>query len=97
GAPQPYSVLLRKLSKCDVDVIQDFDVIAEKADRLDEHAPMSLRFQRQDRLFHRGSDPGTSRQTLTLKREGPGFTSEPRLLCYELGCVMRLVPVGIAF
>ena len=61
------------LGEGDVDVIEDLDVIREKADGLEDDCGVSFGGDGGEGVFHGGADPGATGDALALEGEEPFF------------------------
>src|ERR1017187_3675148 len=59
------------LSERDVDVVEDLDVVAEKADGLQDDSGVAFVANRLQRVLNRGADPRASGDSLALEGEEP--------------------------
>ncbi len=57
----------------DVDVVENFDVVAEEADGLEDDRGMAFGANGGESVFHGGADPGAPGDALALKGEEPFF------------------------
>src|SRR6185437_6942738 len=69
GAPQAHPQLCRKFTENNVDVVQNFNVIAEKTDGLNQYTTVALCFELSNGVLNRRTKPRTSRHSLALKRK----------------------------
>jgi hypothetical protein len=61
------------LGEGDVDVVEDFDVVREKADGLEDDCGVAFGGDGGEGVFHGGADPGAPGDTLALEGEEPFF------------------------
>ena len=59
-----------------VDVVEDFNVVAEEADRLHDYACVAFVFDGFEGVFYSGADPGAAADALALEGEEPVFFGE---------------------
>src|SRR5580704_10449405 len=73
GAGQAHAQFLGELLEADINVVEHFDVIAQKTDGLDEDGIVAVLFEAENLVFDRRAEPWASGHTLTLECEGPVF------------------------
>ena len=83
--------------ECDVDVVKHFDVIAKKADGLNEHRTMACRLQFKNGLLYGWPEPCSARHALALKGKLPIRAVKTGCAGNQLCGVFGLIFVGIAF
>src|SRR5262249_9020057 len=79
GSPQLHSLIGGKLFESDVDIIEHFDVIADKANGLNHHSFVTLALQRRDFVFYCWTNPWPARHPLTLEGEAPSSLGDSEL------------------
>src|SRR5215470_15027393 len=97
GTPETHPFLLRIVPKTSINIVENFHVIAEEPDWLNEHSYMTLRFQILNCVFHRRSKPGSAGHSLALESEGPVVCRKTGGLCDQVCGLTGLGLVGIAF
>jgi hypothetical protein len=71
GSPELEAEVGGGLAEGDVDVVEDLDVVAEKADRLHDHADVTFGLEGFEGVFDGGADPGGTGDALALEGEDP--------------------------
>ena len=71
GAFYTQTKALAEITKCYVDVVEDFDVIAKESDGLDDDGGVSCLTQRREGVLDRGPYPRAAGDALALKGEEP--------------------------
>src|ERR687895_2015011 len=82
------------LSRLDIEVPEDLEVVGDEPDRTDEHALDAARVQRVELLHDVRPEPRLPGRARALERERPAL--EPRPLGHELRRLQQLLLVGIA-
>src|ERR1700687_3234943 len=58
-----------RLLKCNIDVVQDLNMITKKADWLNHNSVITVMLEARQRVFARGAKPGSAAHSLTLETE----------------------------
>ena len=94
GSPKTHAVLLGELLEANIDVVENFHVVAEKSYGLKKYPAMSFFFQAENRIFHAGPQPRSTGHALALKRKLPVFRSQRSLARHQCRRFLGLTLVG---
>jgi len=72
-AEEPQAEVVRGFGEGDVDVVENFYVVGEEADRLQDDGGMARGSEVGKGIFDSGANPGASGNALALEGEEPGF------------------------
>src|SRR6266550_2470087 len=97
GTPEPHAFFFCKLPETDVNVVQNFNVVAQESDWLNKYPAIVRLLQFQNRIFDRRPKPLAAGHSLTLKGEPPRIRRKRHLSDDQSSGLSRLLFVRIAF
>src|SRR5437870_9202777 len=96
GAPEPHAFFFRELPEANVNVVQNFNVVAQKPDWLNKYPAIARLPEFQNRIFDRRPKPRAARHSLALKSELPRIRRKRHLSGDQSRSLSRLLFVRIA-
>src|SRR5439155_4972063 len=96
GAPEPHAFFFRELPEANVNVVQNFNVVAQKPDWLNKYPAIARLPEFQNRIFDRRPKPRAARHSLALKSELPRIRRKRHLSGDQSSGLSRLLFVRIA-